>query len=137
MNPDSLRTFCSHRAHIGTGAGFCDECEKLFQEGKELPGFRPRPGSMAGRTMSEVLGSLLAAGYVHAPEVFAPHDVDVLVAEIDAARSRQDFRLADEIRDRLVRNGYVLQHRKDGRSEWQVGWCFHDNGTPLLRGKTK
>jgi cysteinyl-tRNA synthetase len=45
-------------------------------------------------------------------------EIERLVAERNLARSRKDYKTADEIRDKLLRMGVVLKDRKDGVTEW-------------------
>jgi len=43
-----------------------------------------------------------------------PEEIKALIAERERARKARDFRRADEIRDRLLREGIVLEDTKDG-----------------------
>ncbi|MDR0221708.1 MAG: cysteine--tRNA ligase, partial [Lachnospiraceae bacterium] len=48
-----------------------------------------------------------------APEILAA-EIEALIAERQAARKEKDFARADEIRDRLSRQGIVLEDTREG-----------------------
>ena len=45
--------------------------------------------------------------------------INELIAARLGARGKRDFRRADEIRDRLLAAGVLLEDRPDGRTEWR------------------
>ncbi|MBI3999117.1 MAG: cysteine--tRNA ligase [Candidatus Omnitrophica bacterium] len=79
--------------------------EKMFRnEGKKIDHFFKKFDQVFG-----IFGPLASAGDI-------PSEVEKLVGEREAARKQRDFKLADELRERVKMLGYIIEDAPQGAS---------------------
>ncbi|HKM91010.1 MAG TPA: DALR domain-containing protein, partial [Candidatus Acidoferrales bacterium] len=62
---------------------------------------------------------LRALGYAAGAEETSDAEIERLIAERQAARARRDFTLADQVRQKLLDRGIILEDTRDGGIRWK------------------
>ncbi len=62
---------------------------------------------------------LRALGYAAGAEETSDAEIERLIAERQAARNRRDFTLADQVRQKLLDRGIILEDTRDGGIRWK------------------